>query len=251
MSIFDNSSRYYDLLYQDKNYELETQQVNSLIKLLVPNARELLELGCGTGRYSFEFVRCGYSVHGVDISKEMLQEAEQKKGLDRSISFSVGDMRTVRLGKKFDVVASLFHVMSYQTTNQDVFNALKTMKEHLGPGGIAFFDYWYGPAVLTLKPEVRIKEVENEECKIIRVAAPEMFPNENLVEVHYRTFVVNKKTSTLQELVESHRMRYFFEPELEWMISDLGFSTIDTKASLSNATPSNDSWSVLKILRLN
>lgn len=45
---------------------------------------ELLDLGCGTGRFSIPMAtRLGYSVTGVDNSEEMLEEARNKEGGDR------------------------------------------------------------------------------------------------------------------------------------------------------------------------
>ena len=47
--VFDGYSRYYDLLYKDKNYKSESEYISSLIKTHSPNAKKVLELGSGTG----------------------------------------------------------------------------------------------------------------------------------------------------------------------------------------------------------
>ena len=249
MSTFGDYSKYYNLLYQDKDYKAEAQYVHRLIRQYVPDAQTVLELGCGTGRYCSELAELGYDVHGVDLSEEMLNEARTRKS--EGVSFSQGDMRTVRLGKKFDVVLSLFHVMSYKTTNQDVLSALNTIKEHLLPGGVALFDYWYGPAVLTQKPEVRIKVVQSDDIEVTRVAIPEMFTRDNIVDVHYKAFVKNKKTMNIHELEECHRMRYFFETELRFLLPTISFEVLNTEEWVSGAMPSTQSWSVVKVVRLN
>ena len=53
----------------------------------------LLDAGCGTGRYSRELARRGYSVHGVDLSPELIEVAKGTVG-DRtgSVSFAVADI---------------------------------------------------------------------------------------------------------------------------------------------------------------
>lgn len=247
MSVFGDYSKYYDILYQDKDYTTEARYVHRLIQQHVPNAQTVFDLGCGTGRYSSELAQLGYIVHGVDLSEEMLNEARKLK--NNNISFSQGDMRTVRLERKFDVVLSLFHVMSYQTTNQEVLSALKTIKEHLAPGGVAIFDFWYGPAVLTQKPTIRIKVVQSDEFEITRVATPEMFPNDNLVEVNYKAFIKNKKTMNIHEFKECHRMRYFFETEFCFLLPVLALSALDTEEWMSGMMPSTASWSVVKVVR--
>jgi SAM-dependent methyltransferase len=249
MSVFGDYSKYYDLLYQDKDYEAEARYVDTLIKKYSLNARSMLEFGCGTGRYTREFSRLGYAVHGVDFSEGMLAEAREKSEGIKRLRFSCGDMRSVRLGEKFDVVAALFHVLSYQTTNQDVLDAFKTVKEHLAPEGIAVLDFWYGPAVLTQRPEIRIKEVENKSIKIIRIAEPEMIYSQNTVDVDYHTFIFAKATIQCQELRESHRMRYFFLPELQLVLDSLEMLTLFIAEWKTEKAPKDSSWAAVIVCK--
>ena len=99
------------------------------------------------------------------------------------LTFASGDVLTVRTGATYDAVISLFHVISYHTINADLEAAFETAASQLTPGGLFLFDFWYGPAVLTQKPEVRVKHLEDEKIEMIRIAEPEMFPNENRVDV--------------------------------------------------------------------
>jgi SAM-dependent methyltransferase len=59
---------------------------------ILPGA-ELLDAGCGTGRYSRELARRGYIVHGVDLSPELIEVARRTAG-DRAggVSFAVADI---------------------------------------------------------------------------------------------------------------------------------------------------------------
>src|SRR6476469_11064384 len=59
---------------------------------ILPGA-ELLDAGCGTGRYSRELARRGYIVHGVDLSPELIAVAKGTAG-DRTdgVSFAVADI---------------------------------------------------------------------------------------------------------------------------------------------------------------
>lgn len=75
----DLYSQYYDLLYQNKNYKKEVDYVDNLIKSYLKNPKTLLDMGCGTGRHAELFCEKGYIVHGVDISKNMLKIAEERK----------------------------------------------------------------------------------------------------------------------------------------------------------------------------
>src|ERR1051325_10396521 len=77
------------------------------------------------------------------------------------VRFVKGDARNVRLGRRFGAVISLFHVMSYQTTNEDLSASFITAREHLERGGIFLFDCWYGPGVLTDRPSVTVKHLSD------------------------------------------------------------------------------------------
>lgn len=72
------------------------------------------------------------------------------------MKFYRGNITEFRLNKKFDTVLALFHVMSYQVGNNDIINVLKNTSEHLERGGVFIFDCWYGQAVLTDRPSVRM-----------------------------------------------------------------------------------------------
>nr|MBA2706707.1 SAM-dependent methyltransferase [Gemmatimonadaceae bacterium] len=54
MSVFGSYSRYYDLLYRDKDYAAESAYVASLLAVHAPGARSILEIGCGTGAHAAE-----------------------------------------------------------------------------------------------------------------------------------------------------------------------------------------------------
>jgi SAM-dependent methyltransferase len=155
----------------------------------------------------------------VDMSKAMLARAEARKAalppeVAARLSFGLGDVRTVRTNQIYDAVISLFHVMSYQASNADLEAAFETASVHLQPSGLFLFDFWYGPAVLTQRPEVRVKRLEDDEIKVTRIAEPEMHVNENVVDVNYTVFIEVKDSMKVEQVSETHRMRYLFLPEL-------------------------------------
>ena len=110
----------------------------------------------------------GYSVTGVDISEEMLVLARLGASGNKKLEYVNGDMNTLHLGRHFDVVTALFHVICYQTTNEQILAAFKAAYQHLNQDGIFIFDCWYGPGVLTDQPTIRIKELEDENIKVTR-----------------------------------------------------------------------------------
>jgi SAM-dependent methyltransferase len=124
-----------------------------------------------------------------------------------------------------------------------IHNAISNAYRHLKSEGIFVFDFWYGPAVLTDRPAVRVKRLEDEYLSVYRIATPVMHMNENVVDVNYEVLIEDKNTKALDTLKETHRMRYFFLPELEYMLTSAGFSILENLAWMSlEKTLSSDSW---------
>ncbi len=255
MAIFSNYARYYDLMYQDKDYVGEAQFIQRLIQTYAPATTTILELGCGTGNHAMLLAKEGYQVHGVDLSQEMLGYANERcdrlsPALATRLQFSQGDLRQVRLDRKFDVVLSLFHVISYQTNNEDLLAAFETAKAHLVPGGILIFDVWYGPAVLSEPPTVRIKRLEDRSIQVTRIAEPVMEPNKNLVDVNYHIFIKDLISSKIDEVREVHTMRYLFKPELELVLERLQMQIVESREWLTDRQPGLNTWGVYFIVRI-
>jgi SAM-dependent methyltransferase len=254
MSVFGKYSRYYDLLYKDKDYVGETEFIAGLIKRYQPDARSLLELGCGSGIHASLLAEKGYTVDGIDFSQDMLDAAQLRlkklpAATAKQLRFSHGDVRSARLGKKFDCVLSLFHVVSYQPTNADLKATFATAREHMQPGGIFVFDCWYGPAVLTERPATRTKHMQDEVIEVRRLAEPVLYPNENLVDVNYHVFIRDRASGTVEEVKETHRMRFLFKPEIELLAESAGMKVEHACEWMTSKAPGTDTWGVCFILR--
>ncbi len=252
--VFGDYSLYYDLLYKDKDYEGEADYIRALMQTYSPAGTTVLDLGCGTGAHDVLLCRHGYSIDGVDLSHDMLSKAHEKIAASPELASTLrlhhGDIRTVRLGKTVDVVLSLFHVMSYQTSNDDVQAAVATAKQHLAPHGLFIFDCWYGPAVLTDRPTVRVKRLENDAITITRIAEPTLYPDKNLVDVNYTVFITKKNTGAIQEIHETHTMRYLFSPEVEMLLAQAGFKILLSEGWMTKQPVGFDTWGATFVCQL-
>ena len=249
MAVFGTYSQYYDLLYKDKDYLAETEYIHDLIQKYMMKAASILDLGCGTGIHAKLLAEKGYQVCGVDLSSEMLMVAKENY-CHPKVEFYQGDITSLRLQKKVDVVTALFHVMSYQTSNKVLVDMFATAKHHLNPNGIFIFDFWYGPAVLTDRPAVRVKKLENDSIQVMRVAEPCMHPNQNLVDVNYTVLVKDKHTKLTEELKETHKMRYLFMTEIDEYARQASFSVEASFEWMTGRQPGFDTWGVCCICRI-
>lgn len=243
MEVFGDYAYYYNAFYHDKDYKQEAETIHGLLTKYGSNIRELINFGCGTGRHDIELTKLGYRCQGIDISSMMVDIAKKnslQKNMD--IDFSVHDIRSFQAGSPKDAVLSLFHVLCYQLGNLDIINAFESARASLKTGGLFLFEVWYGPGVLSDKPAVRVKEVEDEKNKLIRIARPVMHDKQNMVDICYEILVINKETCVVRQINEVHHMRYFFRPELEWLLSQTGFELVDNIDCHSLGDTDYNSW---------
>ncbi|MDD5570112.1 MAG: class I SAM-dependent methyltransferase [Bacteroidales bacterium] len=244
---FGEYSKYYDLLYKDKDYSSEVDYIDDLINQNSSiKATDILDLGCGTGKHDFFLSQKDYKVTGVDLSEEMIKIAQQKYKSEK-LNFIIGDAGNVRVNKLFDCVISLFHVASYQTTNEDLINYFKTANEHLKQNGLFMFDFWYGPAVLTDPPVIRNKQLNDAYLEIERMATPKQDFIKNTVNVDYTVSVKDIKTNKIKVVKESHKMRYLFYPELELLLNICGFKIINNFEWLKRTPLNSNNWNGILI----
>lgn len=244
--VFNEYSKYYDLLYKDKSYEQEAEYILNKIKKFAPSTKNILDLGCGTGKHCSFFNKKGLEVCGVDISQQMIDIARKSY---TQINFICSDISDFKKDTSYDVITSLFHVMSYQTENEKLISCLQNAKNHLVKNGLLIFDFWHGPGVLTDKPSVRVKRFGDNSTEVIRIAEPFMDCNKNTVYVHYDISIKDTFTQTCNNISETHKMRYFFIPELEFMLNTIGFEIIESVEFLSDKELSFNSWNALCIAR--
>ena len=93
--------------------------------------RSVLDAGCGTGRVGRELARRGFEVAGVDLDDVMLQTARAKAPY---VAWTLGDLATVGLGRRFDAIVMAGNVMIFLTPGAES-AVVANMARHLHPGG--------------------------------------------------------------------------------------------------------------------
>ena len=149
----------------------------------------LLELGVGGG-HNLSHLTTDFEAAAVDISPRML---ELSRRLNPTVDHHLGDMRTVRLGRKFDAV--LVHdAIGYMLTEDDLRAALTTAKEHLRPGGLLLLapdlvrESFYEGMVHRWTGAVGDVRVETEERMYVRD------PADSVIESHFTYTITESGT---------------------------------------------------------
>lgn len=247
MDNFSQYSKYYDLLYKNKNYKEESDYVMKKIIAINPNATQILELGSGSGSHAHFFCEAGYQVSGIDRSETMVKLANEKN--IEGFSAVCDDISSFKLSEKFDVALSLFHVISYLTENKSLIDCFKTVYQHLKKDGVFMFDIWYSPAVYHQKPETRIKRLEDDKVEIIRLAESRTESEKDLVSVNFEVLIKDKITFKTETVVEEHLMRHFSIPEIKMLAEFTGFEVLLVEEFLTEKKPTQDTWGIFFLLK--
>jgi len=131
--IYADLAEWYTLLTTPADYAEEAAWYQA--RILEHAEREVttvLELGCGAGANA-SFLRARFDMELVDLSEAMLAQCHR---INPGVPTHVGDMRTIRLPRRFDAVFA-HDAVSYMLTALDVRALAQTAAAHLEPGGVA------------------------------------------------------------------------------------------------------------------
>lgn len=249
MTAFADYSRYYDLLYRDKNYRAEAEYVARMLKVDDDRPRALLDVGCGTGAHLREFAALGWEAAGVDISPQMIAIARERSVGSGEIDYQIGAAADFHFPRTFNAVVSLFHVVSYQADGDDAFRMFRNVRRHLLPGGFFIFDFWHGPGVWCAPPSVRVRRAEDDRVQVTRIAEPQHWPERCRVDVRYELLVEERASGRVERTVETHCLRYFFLPELRFLLAQAGFEIERAVEAFSEHELHGRAWQGLVVAR--
>lgn len=249
---FKKYSHVYDSLNQEKDYQQECEYLVHLFEKFEIDKKIVFDFGCGTGKHAIGMALKGFNVFGVDLSEEMIDIAKQVSlnqnlEIQKMLSFEVSDVRSFRGKESRAAIYSLFHVASYQTSNQDLISYFDSAAVNLNHGGLFVIDYWYKPAVKFLKPRLKVKRVRSESHLITRISEPLEDDQANIL-VNFTIFVENLESGKIEKFTEAHLMRPLEEKDILSAASN-NFEVLDTFEWLQETYPTQKTWNAVTILR--
>src|SRR5699024_9690389 len=141
----------------DLQYAAYRDDIPFYTRLAHDQGGTVLELGAGTGRVTEALLAAGHEVVAVDASGAMLKRARSRLGSSPQLELVQADMRTLSLGRRFDLVIAPFNTLMHLNTLDDQDAALTAVGAHLAPGGLFAFDVYrplLGPTgVVRREPE--------------------------------------------------------------------------------------------------
>ncbi len=216
--LYGRFARYYDLIYHALvNYEGDVDFLEEVFRRYTVKPGTILDLGCGTGNHSVPLARRGYRVTGIDRSASMIAQAKKKASrLRNPPRFARADMRTIRLGQRFEAALCLFGAFGYLLTQRDVLQALRSIRSHLEPGGLFVFEFWQGSAARPAPFQTWL-DLTREGVEIVRLDESRYDPKTGRLPVEFR-FFVRRGQRFLDRFTEIHTIQTYSVPEIRALL---------------------------------
>ncbi|MHA1885003.1 MAG: class I SAM-dependent methyltransferase [Promethearchaeota archaeon] len=237
-----------DYLYIDGQHydnQVRSRRLEHYSKFFIDQAKKygapVLELACGTGEITIPIAQEGLSIVGLDFSKKMLKQAQQKsKRNGIKIEWILGDMTHFELKKKFSTILMPGAAFNWITSNESVEKCLSCVRKHLKRGGRFIFDA-FNPDLAILQRERNdlypMDEYPNPEGEgIVEVLGGNEY--EKATQISY--FDSYYKIGT-EEIVKTLKLRMFFPQELDSILYYNGFKIEEKYGSFSKEPFNSDS----------
>jgi ubiquinone/menaquinone biosynthesis C-methylase UbiE len=214
--LYKELAKYYDYLYEWKDYATEIKRVKELIKQYKKtDGNHLLEVACGTG-YHVKHLKDDYKCTGLDINDEILEIARKNVP---DAEFIQSDMINLELGRKFDVITSFFSSIGYVKTYSNLEKTLDGFSRHLYSGGVAIIEPWFTKDVYDVgRPS--ITTYEDDDLKIARVSVSEINGNVSVMDMHY---LIAERGKSVKHFVDRHELGLFEVEKTLDIMSKVGF----------------------------
>ena len=222
--MFSEAPELYDLFYgQFKDYKAEAAKVAALLRERAPEARHVLDAGCGTAEHAvYLSADHGYRIDGLDIEPGFVAIAQEKVPEGR---FWEGDMADFSLGESFDAIVCLFSAIGHVRTLERMEGALRCFSAHLKPGGVVLLEPWYEPH--DWHPgRVYLRTVEQDGLKAVRMSHSGLRGSVSTLEFHY---LIGQEEG-VEHRVESHELGLFTRAQIEDGFTRAGFGSVDYDA---------------------
>ena len=226
-------AHYRDPRYYDHAYRTYKPDLAFYLEQAHRAGGPVLELGVGTGRVAMALADRGVEVVGLDRMPGMLERARERiarrpRRVRDRITLVRGDMRRVRLDRRFPLVIAPFNVFQHLYDRQDVEAGLGTCRHHLEPGGHLALDVMVPDPVSLARDPNRFYK-----CRPIkhprdgrRHAYEEAFRYDHDRQVQVTTMRFTPLEEPGAAFLDELPQRQFFPRELEALLHYNGFDVV-------------------------
>lgn len=224
----------YDIFMKHVDYD----KWYEFLKMFIKNKGTVLDLGCGTGEFLWRFLKDGFSVVGVDLSKKML-EISEKKLLKNNL---VNNYKLVKeniinydnINKKneiqqVDYIICNFDTVNYLKNEKEFLKFIEKCNQNLKKGGYLIFDAVTEDIFEEIFENDIFLDEEPEYTSIWR--HEQLSENKHLIEIDL--FIRENENDNLFRKYNEVQHKFIYEPE--WILENVqnnGFEIFDTASNL-------------------
>ncbi|MFK0101630.1 class I SAM-dependent methyltransferase [Streptomyces sp. NPDC091040] len=202
----------YDLIQSDST---GAGMCQTLIETYRPDARTLLDFGCGTGR-DLEILAKRFECTGLDLQPGMVDYAHQARP---ELDIRVGDMRTARLQQRTDVMTCMGNSLAYVHDNSEITQVFATFAAHAQRGSLLILCSPVAP-ITTTEPMTATVDTPSGPATVTIHHEWDLRTQINTMHRHWALPSGDKAQDEI-------RRRVLFPRELEQYADGVGFEILD------------------------
>ena len=240
MTYYGGFAYLYDQFMNDIPYEAWASYIDGIILKYVKNRKDtiVLDMACGTGNITMPLARLGYDMIAIDISTDMLAQAQSKINKE-SILFLHQDMRQLDLYGTVDAVVCACDGFNYILDEKELAAIFKRVKMFLSPGGVFVFDMNTAYKFQTLLGnKIFSAETAGAEYEWQNSFNPDTGINEYQI-----VFMPKGRTP----FVEVHKQRAYPTQVVCDLLYEAGFIAVETRDSYNDNSPMDESIRIVYI----
>jgi SAM-dependent methyltransferase len=205
---------------KERWYAKEADFLTQLLK--ESSAKDILDVGCGTGGHLALLAEQGFAGTGTDLNEHMVAYCQEKYP---ALHFAVRDMRALDYAAEFDALLCLGSTFAYNALNQDIVQTLHSFWSALRSGGTLVLEIG-NP--ISLIASHGFKESEEDRVNYPQFGLWSKTTNtidENAQLMCDETAVYNLKDDSLVQ-ADTTGFRMFFPQELRYFLETCGFANV-------------------------
>lgn len=211
----------YDRLTWDVDYEATVAFYMDILAKEGLSPRTAVDLACGTGSVALILAQKGMDVVAVDMSEEMLTQAQQKaQALSKPPMFICQPLQELRLARGVDLAVCALDSMDYITEPDDCREAIRRIYKILNPGGCFIFDVNTPQKLRAMDGQVFLDEDEDVYC----VWRGEFDEETNICS--YGMDIFQRCGDVWHRSFEEHREYAYSAGQLVGYLKEAGFTSI-------------------------